>query len=210
MMQPVNDTTVKQRWHIAFGEKKFRNKFIAVFILLLITLSCLPAFFQHIEKRNGAVLNDIMLNNIKPYNVSLYIFAIIWLVTILMLLRALQQPGIFMVLLLSFTLLTISRIVSISCFALNPPLNLIPLKDPLSNFFYGNTFITKDLFFSGHTATMFLMYLCLTQKPDKYIALTATFLVGFLVLLQHVHYSVDVLAAPLLTYIIYRIAKAWV
>ncbi len=88
-------------------------------------------------------------------------------------------------------------------------MHLIPLRDPISNLFYGskNTYITKDLFFSGHTSTLCLIFLCLTKKEDKCKALVATFAVGIMVLLQHVHYSMDVLAAPPLTYLVYLIAK---
>ena len=203
-------TTIRQRWITAFGDKIYKYKFISGFIGLFITVSCLPFFFQFIEKREGLVLNDIILNRLSPYNASALIFLIIWLVTLLMLVRAVQQPAIFIILLSSFTLLTVSRMATIYFIVLNPPPGLIVLKDPLSNFFYGKTFITKDLFYSGHTATMFLMYLCLEKRADKFIALTATCFIGFLVLLQHVHYSIDVLAAPVFTYFIFRLAKSWV
>jgi len=91
------------------------------------------------------------------------------------------------------------------------PDNLIPFADPITNFFYGkqHDFITKDLFYSGHTSTMFLCFLCFIQKRDKLIALISTLLVGMMVLIQHVHYTVDVLAALPFTYIVYRIA-GWI
>jgi membrane-associated phospholipid phosphatase len=209
-MQEFRDITIKERWRIAFANKIFKQKFFIAFIVLIVVLIFLPHFFQFIEKRNGIVLDDFILQRLKPRDVSVVIFFIIWAVTILMMTRALRNPNIFIVLLSSFTFLTISRIISIHFFALNAPTSLIVLKDPLSNFFYGTTFITKDLFYSGHTATMFLMFLCLEKKTDKWVALTASFLVGILLLIQHVHYSIDVLAAPFFAYIIYRLAKCWV
>jgi membrane-associated phospholipid phosphatase len=54
---------------------------------------------------------------------------------------------------------------------------------------------------------MFLFFLCLEAKWDKIIALTASFLVGILVLVQHIHYSLDVIAAFIFTYFIYLGAK---
>ena len=84
--------------------------------------------------------------------------------------------------------------MTITLFPLEPPAGLIGLVDPLSNFFYGHDkFITKDLFFSGHTSTMFLLYFCLVKPVDKRIALLVTVLVACLLLVQHVHYSVDIL-----------------
>jgi membrane-associated phospholipid phosphatase len=90
---------------------------------------------------------------------------------------------------------------------LNAQKGLIILVDPLSNIFYGNTFITKDLFYSGHTSTAFLMFLCLQKKPDKIFAVIATFMIGTLLLVQHVHYTVDVLAAPLFAFFSWYISN---
>jgi membrane-associated phospholipid phosphatase len=81
------------------------------------------------------------------------------------------------------------------------------LADPLSNAFYGSKFVTKDLFFSGHTSTLFIMFLCLTGRTDRILALIATVVVGILLLVQHVHYTLDVLCAPPLTWGIYRLVK---
>jgi hypothetical protein len=91
---------------------------------------------------------------------------------------------------------------------LNPPEGLIPLIDPISNLAYGRAeYITKDLFFSGHTSSQFLIFLCLTNKGDKMIALFSAILVGSMVLIQHVHYSIDVLAAPVFTYGCYWLGR---
>lgn len=209
-MQAKSTTTLMQSWKDAFANKIFKQKFLTSLILFIVVLIFLPFFFQYIEKRNGIILNDFILKSIQPVDVSTAIFFIIWTISILMIVRAIHKPTIFILLLTSFTLLTVSRIISIYFVVLNPPADLIVLKDPLSNFFYGTTFITKDLFYSGHTATMFLMFLCLEKKIEKFMALLACFFVGILVLVQHVHYSVDVLVAPFFTYMIYRFAKYWV
>lgn len=67
--------------------------------------------------------------------------------------------------------------------------------------------LTKDLFFSGHTGTLFLLFLLVENKYLKTIFLAATILVGSAVLLQHVHYSVDVFVAPFVAYGSFRIIK---
>lgn len=205
-MQQTN-LSLGERWIASFSNRKFRVKFIFFFFTLLITVSLLPLFFQFIETREGIVLNDILLNYIPAHNVSLLLFIIIWPVILLSLWRAVNNPAIGYLLLSSFTLLTVFRVFCLYLVPLNTPLGLIVLNDPLSNFFYGSGFITKDLFFSGHTATMFLVYLCLQKKADKYYALFATIMVAILVLVQHIHYSIDVIAAPLFTYIVFWVAK---
>ena len=105
--------------------------------------------------------------------------------------------------------MSLLRIICISLTPIEPPYDLIPIKDPISNIFYGSRYITKDLFFSGHTATQFLMFLCLKRKTDRTIVLVAAILIGVMVLVQHVHYSVDVLAAPLFAYISYWVTKSF-
>jgi membrane-associated phospholipid phosphatase len=103
----------------------------------------------------------------------------------------------------------LARILTISLLPLNPPAGIITLKDPIANIAYGGNgiFITKDLFYSGHTGNMFLFFLSLQHKWDKIIALAASFIVGILVMVQHIHYSIDVIAAFIFTYFIYLGAK---
>ncbi len=44
------------------------------------------------------------------------------------------------------------------------------------------------------------MAFCLEKKTDRFIAFLAGMAVGTLVLVQHIHYTIDVLAAPLFTW----------
>lgn len=127
----------------------------------------------------------------------------------LVLYRIYQNPRLFLVVAYGFILMCLARILTISLLPLNPPTGIITLQDPIANIAYGGNgiFITKDLFYSGHTGNMFLFFLCLEAKWDKIIALTASFLIGLLVLIQHIHYSIDVFAAFIFTYFIYLGAK---
>jgi membrane-associated phospholipid phosphatase len=65
--------------------------------------------------------------------------------------------------------------------------------------------LTKDLFFSGHTATLFLLFLIMEKRVIKIIFIASTILVGIAVMLQHVHYVVDVAVAPFFAYTSYKI-----
>ncbi|GAA4400917.1 phosphatase PAP2-related protein [Nibrella viscosa] len=176
-------------------------------VLLVLVLMALPFFFQYIQNRRGVLLNDWVLDSLPAHDVSIPIFAIIWGIAGLTVLRAFRDPEILLTLLWSYVLVTLTRMVTITAVALDPPVNLIELVDPISNSFYGADFVTRDLFFSGHTSTIFLMYLCLRRQTDKALALIGTMLVGVMLLVQHVHYTVDVLAAPLGTYLVYLLGK---
>lgn len=97
--------------------------------------------------------------------------------------------------------------ITISLIPLDAPLNLVHLSDPFSIIFYGSNLITKDLFFSGHTATLCLVGLCLENKTEKMIIFIATGILGVLLLVQHVHYTADVLAAPVFSYIFWYLGR---
>jgi hypothetical protein len=75
-------------------------------------------------------------------------------------------------------------------------------------------YLTKDLFFSGHIATTFLLYLFSRRfgKASRvFLALNLFTLV--LVFLAHLHYTIDIIAAYAITYGVYRagehIRLAW-
>src|SRR5262249_28485049 len=117
--------------------------------------------------------------------------------------RAAQTPQLFLNFLWAYILLLIFRTVTITVIPLDPPSGLIPLVDPLSNFFYGDKFVTKDLFFSGHTSTVFLLCLNFRSSSDRKVALIATVVVAMLLLIQHVHYTLDVVGGFLFAWIAY-------
>ena len=99
------------------------------------------------------------------------------------------------------------RVITLSLSPLEPPLGLVPLTDPGALFFYGGIEVTKDLFFSGHTATAFLIYLCLQERIEKAVALAAVIVLAVMLLIQHIHYTIDVLAAVPITYYCYQLSK---
>ena len=190
-------------WKSNWQSSDYRRKCIVGLILISFILLSLPFFYQAIEQRNGISFNDYLLAWLPAYDLSFLIFGVIWSMALLTFSRFRQDPNIFLTFLWGFILINLSRFVSIGLIPLNAPVNLIPIHDPISNHFYGPKFITKDLFFSGHTAAMFLMFLCLKKRTDKILALAATIIIGIAVLVQHVHYTLDVIMAPVITYFIW-------
>ena len=197
----------RTKWLPAIKNLSFRLKLLIGIILTLLVLGFLPFFFQYIEHRNGYQLKDFILAGLPAANVSIPVFAAIWSMVILFIIRSIKGPQLFILYLYSFLFLCICRIITMFFVPLNPPDNLIPLVDPLSNSLYGKDFITKDLFFSGHTATLCLFFFCFQRKIDRIAALVCTIAVGILVLVQHVHYTVDVVAAPFFAFLCYYLAR---
>jgi membrane-associated phospholipid phosphatase len=196
----------RQEWQEAWSVLGFRRKLIAGIMIVILILAMFPVFFQRIEQRHGILLNDPLLSYLPAHNVSIPLFIIIWTLSTLAAIRAIQSPRMFLTFVWSFVLLSIFRMLTISLTPLDPPAGLIGLVDPLSNFFYGDKFITRDLFFSGHTSTVFVLSLCLPGRTEKKLALLATICVGLLLLVQHVHYTLDVLGGFVFGWLAYRIA----
>lgn len=208
-MHLIDKQEITKNWKEAAANPAFRKRLYAGLVIWITVLIIFPFFFNYIESRNGIVLNDFIINALPAYDVSVPTFLIIWSMFLLFLYRAIYNPQILLLFLWGFIFLSLSRFISIYLVPLNPPTQIIALRDPITNIFYGKNhpFITKDLFYSGHTSTQFLMFLCFQKKTDKTLALLSTIIVGVLVLIQHVHYSIDVIAAPILTYLVYLLSK---
>jgi hypothetical protein len=196
--------SILEIWKETWSSPVKRLQLTAIMVLIPVFSLFLPYFFAFIEKRNGVVLNDWVLAHIVPHNVSVAIFIIIWSMILLALYRAIHKPSIFITYCLTLAMVTVARVLCISLVPLSPPVGLIPLSDPLSGAFYGEASVTKDLFFSGHTATLTLIFLCLEKPTDKILGFLATGTVAYLLLVQHIHYTVDVITAPVVVYILYR------
>jgi hypothetical protein len=71
-------------------------------------------------------------------------------------------------------------------------------------------YLTKDLFFSGHVATTFLLWLYLRGRPRLApVALVASLAVTASVLLAHLHYAIDVVGAWAITFAIFVLREGW-
>jgi len=203
-------SSIKDIWKEAWKSPVKRRQLILIIVLIPVFLLTLPRFFDYIEKRNGVLFNDLLLAQIPPHNVSVLIFTVIWGMILLILYRSLYNPSIFITYCLTLAIVTVVRIICISLVPLAPPAGLIPLVDPLSGVFYGEAAITKDLFFSGHTATLMVIFLCLERKTDRRIGLMAVIAVAILLVIQHIHYTIDILAAVVIVYTIYSFTSRYV
>ena len=85
---------------------------------------------------------------------------------------------------------------------------MILLADPISSIAYPDRGFAKDLFFSGHVSTMMVLVLIEKNRLAKILKITGTVIMGFLLAWQHVHYTIDLLAAPVITYGTFLLVKA--
>jgi hypothetical protein len=84
---------------------------------------------------------------------------------------------------------------------------MIPLSDPVVEFFGSSgATLTRDLFFSGHTATLVLLGLGMPVRIFSFALFVLAGGVALCVLWQHVHYTIDILVAPLAAYGAFRVS----
>ncbi len=93
----------------------------------------------------------------------------------------------------SYGLLLIFRTLTLTILPLKEPETIVYLEDPFLNYFIYSGTIDSDLFFSGHTALICLIFF-LTHKW-KWIFALLGIVMGILLMIQRVHYSIDILAA---------------
>lgn len=173
-----------------------------------VTLFAFLHFLTFNESRSGFAFNDPVLRMIRPLNFSGITFFITYLFCISGIVIALQTPHVFIRMVQAYTLMTLLRMLSLYVLPLDPPPGIIPLKDLfLQSSFYSGRDNLRDLFFSGHTTTLFMFAFALEKKRVKIMFALAAAAVGCLLIWQHVHYSIDVAAAPVIAYAVVRICK---
>lgn len=195
------------KWKEFFSVQSNLYKFIITLIILPVTLYFFSRFLLFNEYRPGAVLDDPVFHRFSAVNLNIIIFTLIYCGLISGFVFLIKYPYSLMIALQSYTLLVLFRMLAMYLVPLEPPSGMIDLQDPLVFIIGTGQPIQKDLFFSGHTATMFLLFLTAKNKTLKLIFLIAAILVGLFVTLQKVHYTIDVLVAPFFSYCAFNIVK---
>ena len=202
----INFNLWKGNWKEAWENNVFRFYISFILVLFFAVIFVYGQFLDFIEARPGNIISDPILNLFAPLEVTWFTFGIIYISVILTLIRLSWQPSQLLVTLQAYIFIALARMASMYLIPLDPPPLLIPLEDPFVQSVSSGV-LTRDLFFSGHTSTMFLLYLSCTSRKMKIFFLVGTILVGLLVLVQHVHYSIDVVAAPFYAYTCYRLSS---
>lgn len=192
-------------WKEFLNEKRNRVELVLTLLLLALVLTSLTNFLNYVEARKGVMLPDPLLNLFNPIDLTWLIFALIYISLVVAIATLSKNPKRLLFAVQLYTLMVSIRIIAMYLLPLDPPAGMIILNDPFVEFFGTGQTLTKDLFFSGHTATLFILFLVSEKKIIKTVFLISTILVAIAVLLQHVHYSIDVFAAVLFTYACYKV-----
>lgn len=189
-------SSVLNAWRSALQGKSFRNELIISFAVLLVCAWVAPKIFQTIQNREGKLINDPILDVLPSLDLSVWIFTILYILIVISVLALLTEPHKFLITVQGYILLTLLRFITLEFVPLEPPVDIVVLNDPFVHYFFYQEIITKDLFFSGHTSILVLLGLAIPFKWLKIVVLAGSVVIGTMLLFQHAHYTIDVLAAP--------------
>jgi len=209
----VDDTVAtapgREAWTLALQQPAFRRSWLLLVLLFVLILPLLPVFFHVMQQRPGTLLPDPLLPLLPRYDVAGPIFMLMYGATLGAMGWLTRQPQLFLRGLWGYFILLLLRMGTIWLVPLAPPLQLVDMPDPfLALVFHteASEAITKDLFFSGHTSTVALLALAVRGYWWRRALFAVTVAIGLLVLVQRVHYTYDVLAAPLFAWLAYWLA----
>jgi hypothetical protein len=187
----------------------FSNKSFVRSICIALTLFALGFVLNYYagtyaNEKESLSVTDIILSNTRAHDVDgIFTFGSYLLCAIIafLVIRKLNT--------LPFTIEAIALFVMIrSVFIILTHIGPFPTHISITSSLLSKVSFGGDLFFSGHTGLPFLMALIYWEVPfvrNIFMVLSIAF--GIIVLLGHLHYSIDVLSAFFITYGIFHIAK---
>lgn len=173
-----------------------------------LILSLIMNFYAgtYATSRASNYVQDIVLSNIPVFDVDgIFIYGplIMWLFVASI---TAYKPNKIPFILKSIALFVIIRSIFITMTHIGPYPDQLPLSVGANNYINKFTF-GGDLFFSSHTGLPFLMAMIFQDnKTLKKIFISTSIFFGIIVLLGHLHYTIDVISAFFITYSIYHIA----
>ena len=194
---------MRYNWREAVAEETFRKYFAANFLFCLTLYMLVVQWLKFNRTRHGTIVNDPLYNLLPLHDFSYYIFFLTYSATIATILYLIADPQRLHRAFTAFTVLFLIRALCIFFIPLSPWGDMPALRDPFTNFVANEEIIRNDLFFSGHMSDLAFFYFLVGSSLLRRYILVCGVVVGYMLISQHVHYTLDVLAAPVFSYFCY-------
>lgn len=196
--------------HKIFWTKDKIISLIISIVLLVIALFIQKIADNYVLKTPWTAVWDVLLNNIPVLDIDGFIILSTLAFTFLIIILLIFKPKYMLFSIKSLALFIIVRsfFISLTHLGIQPhQINFDP--NNIGFWLYDLLYNSKnDFFFSWHTDLPFLMALIFyNEKLWRHIYFTISIVFAASVIIGHIHYSIDVFAAPFITYSIYSIAK---
>ena len=188
-------------WRDSCHQPRFVGEVLLTVTMLALSVYICREVMLYAHTRPGVVLDDPIQRMVGPVNLRWPVFLILWSSLVMGVCSLAKTPDRLLMWLQAAALLTLFRALALYLLPLAAPPTIIPLADPIATLRTGaGDLITNDLFFSGHTAVLFLLFLAVGNTRLRWFCFVGFVFVGIAVVIQHVHYSGDVFAAPFFAY----------
>lgn len=189
---------------VHFKDKDFFSLFVSGVLLLFLSLVINYIASIYATESASNSVTDIILSNTRAYDVDgIFVFGPMLMWTFVAF-QCLREPKRIPFVLKSIAVFVCIRSIFVSLTHIGPFPTAISVDSNMLKAFS----IGGDLFFSGHTGLPFLMALIFwNQFRLRVFFLITSVIFGIVVLLGHLHYTIDVLSAFFITYTIFHIAK---
>jgi hypothetical protein len=166
----------------------------SLFVLAISAFVFTQFLFYHeiSSNANGIIINDPLFHWLPLHDHSVLIFSVTYGSILVYFALNFKNPGFASRAILSYAFILLLRIPTLTIIPLKVHPDLIFLADPFLNDLIYPSRITNDLFFSGHVAL-----LCIFAQLSRFrwVFIFTTILLALLLLIQRVHYSIDVIGA---------------
>lgn len=198
-----------QSWKTYFTNKNYVLSFFSGSVLLAVSLIVQYLASNYATRASSGSVTDIVLSNTRVYDVdALFVWGavIAVLLSIFLIFKYLNYAPF---IIKSSAVFIFIRSIFVSLTHISPfPTHVIISSVFFRDAVFNGIFNGNDLFFSGHTGLPFLIALIFwNKKTVRYIFLGLSAMFAVVVLLGHLHYSIDVLAAFFISYTIFDICK---
>ncbi|NCN52056.1 hypothetical protein GW931_03525 [archaeon] len=207
MKKNTKNKRVLSEYKVLFKNKNYKKSLLFGIFLLILggIISSITIWYSDFVVGNS--VTDLILDNIPTINLLWFRAYGTFFIALSILAFGILKPKFLPFLTKSVGLMYVVRALFIPL----THLKFYPEKVAVAtqySFFKIIPYGGNDLFFSGHVALPFMAALVFWEnKKIRIFCLIATIISGIVVLVSKSHYSIDVFAAPFITYSIFKISE---